>query len=379
MTLPPVLAKARARLVVTTPFYGSIALGLRWSEDPSVTTMATDGRTIFYDPTWCETIGIERSAGVIAHEVLHVVNRHHLRLGGRDPHLWNVAADLVINRVLTEGGFALPADGLHDHASLHAGLPVETVYARLQQEHGQGGSRGQEERPQPAWGEVRQAVNAAGRPLTATEQATAEGEIDVRVRQALAAARRAGKLPASLRLLVEATSSRSNWRDRFRCLSDGLLRHELSWAKPNRRFLPHGLYLPSAARAGIGTIAVVLDTSGSITEPELARYTGEVLALLEEALPDELLLIQCDDAVRSVLHLRPGDELGRIEVEGRGGTRFQPAFDWIALHTEGVRAIVYMTDLLYSDRPRDPGLPVIWLTPATGRSVPFGEVVEVAI
>ena len=147
----------------------------------------------------------------------------------------------------------------------------------------------------PAWGEVRQAVNAAGRPLTATERATVEGEIDVRVRQAVAAARRAGKLPASLRLLVEATSGRSDWRDRFRCLSDGLFRHELSWARPNRRFLPHGLYLPGAARAGIGTIAIVLDTSGSITEPELARYTGEILALLEEALPDELLLIQCGE------------------------------------------------------------------------------------
>ena len=76
-------------------------------------------------------------------------------------------------------------------------------------------------------------------------------------------------------------------------------------------------------------------------------------------------------------YLGPGETVDRIEVHGRGGTRFQPAFDWIAGSGFAPHVIVYATDLDASDRPDDPGTPVIWLTPARGRAVPFGEIVEV--
>ena len=69
--------------------------------------------------------------GVIAHEVLHVVNRHHLRRGERDAELWNVAADLLINRLLEDDKYVLPPDGLFDRDRRYAGLPTETIYARL--------------------------------------------------------------------------------------------------------------------------------------------------------------------------------------------------------------------------------------------------------
>ncbi len=150
------------------------------------------------------------------------------------------------------------------------------------------------------------------------------------VRQAVNAAKRAGKLPGTLQIMAEAATPRTDWRDRFRQLIDGLRRDGLSWARPNRRYLPHGLYLPAQQRVGIGALAVVLDSSGSISATELAAYTGEVLGLLEETQPDELILIQCDTQVQAVERLRPGDGFDRIEIKGRGGTRFQPAFDWIA-------------------------------------------------
>ena len=130
--LPPTLAKARARLVVHAPFYGSMALGLRWQEDATLPTMATDGRAIFYNRAWCDEIGSDKCMGVIAHEVLHVVNKHHLRRGERDPKLWNIAADLVINTILQGAGYALPEGGVFDTQGEFAGLWVETVYARLE-------------------------------------------------------------------------------------------------------------------------------------------------------------------------------------------------------------------------------------------------------
>ena len=120
--LPAIITKARARLLVRAPFIGSIALGLAWVNAPDIGTMATDGCSIWFNPAWCEAHGVEKTMGVIAHEVFHVVNRHHLRRGERDAKLWNVAGDLLINRLLEDDKYILPTDGLFDRDRRYAGF-----------------------------------------------------------------------------------------------------------------------------------------------------------------------------------------------------------------------------------------------------------------
>jgi len=421
--LPSIITKARARLLVRAPFLGSIALGLEWVGAPGIGTMATDGRRVWFNPPWCEEHGIEKTMGVIAHEVFHIVNKHHLRRGDRNADLWNAAADLLINRLLEEDKFILPPDGLFDRERRFAGLPTETIYARLLEEqnwqqsrrnqrqegatqsdkpYGWGGSpttptdpdqqagqsaadgnadRAEGENLSPArhWGEVRDLTASNGEPLSPVQRRQAEHDLDIRIRQAVASARRAGKFSTGYEEVINVATNQVDWRDKFRISFDGLLRGEVSWARPNRRFVQHGLYLPGWRRVGPGRIAYVLDTSGSITAHELAIYAAGVLGILEETGPEEIILIQCDARVQHVAHLEAGETFDRIEVHGRGGTRFQPAFDWIADSGLAFSAIVYATDLDCIDEPQDPGVPVIWLTPNRNRTMPFGEIVDVRL
>jgi predicted metal-dependent peptidase len=420
--LPAIITKARARLLVRAPFIGSVALGLGWVNAPEVGTMATDGRSVWFNPEWCEGHGVEKTMGVIAHEVLHVVNRHHLRRGERDAELWNVAADLLINRLLEDDKYVLPPDGLFDRDRRYAGLATETIYARLLEQQqqqaqqpndqrssaqatdgrasgsdngrdpaGSGQARGRGEPahgeahrrkgafPARHWGEVRDLTRPNGQRLSPTERLQAEHDLDVRIRQAVAAANRVGKFGTPLREMVEIATDRVDWRDKFRMAFDGVLRGEVSWARPNRRFIQHGMYLPGWRRTGAGRVGFVLDTSGSISANELSVYTAAVLGILEETGPEAVALIQCDAEVQRIDHIQPGESFDRIEVHGRGGTRFQPAFDWIAESGFGADAIVYATDLNCSDQPRNPGAPVIWLTPTRNRTMPFGEIVPVSV
>jgi predicted metal-dependent peptidase len=421
--LPAIITKARARLLVRAPFIGSIALGLRWANVPEIGTMATDGRDVLFDPEWCEQHGPEKTMGVIAHEVYHVVNKHHLRRGERDPELWNEAADLLINRLLDDDKFVLPPDLLFDRERLYVGLPTETIYARLlehrlqsQQPQQQGSSDPQAGNPGAAgdpnsgdqsvpstsgsgsvtgtmkldadkdgivparrWGEVRDLKKPDGRPLSPTERQRAEHDLDVRIRQAAAAAKRAGKFGTALKEMIEVAADRVDWRDKFRIVFDGTLRGEASWSRPNRRYVQAGLYLPGWRRTGAGRVAFVLDTSGSISASELLVYTAAILGILEETGPEQVALIQCDTEIRHVAYLRAGESFDRIEVHGRGGTYFQPAFDWISTSGFNPSVIVYATDMRCSDRPLDPGCPLIWLTPTRGRIMPFGEIVEVSV
>jgi predicted metal-dependent peptidase len=224
---------------------------------------------------------------------------------------------------------------------------------------------------------VRDLTATTGAPLGDAARRQAEDDLDIRIRQAAAAAKRAGRFAGAMSEMVEAALDRVDWRDRFRTLFDGTLRSEASWARPNRRFLPHGIYLPGWRRAGAGRVAFVLDTSGSISSAELAVYVGNLLGLIEETGPEQIAILQCDTAVKTVDYLGPGETLDRIAVHGRGGTLFQPAFDWIAASGFDPHIIVYATDLDARDTPVDPGVPVIWLTPSRGRAVPFGDIVEV--
>lgn len=62
-----------------------------------------------------EAEGIDKNAyieGVFMHEAFHVYNETFARQGNRNPGLWNVATDYVMNRDLIKGGFALPSLGL---------------------------------------------------------------------------------------------------------------------------------------------------------------------------------------------------------------------------------------------------------------------------
>ena len=96
----PEMIKARTELVLRYPFFGKLALQLELVESDQFETMATDGQRLYYNREWVLSITHKERVGVIAHEVLHVVFKHHLRRNNRDKYFWNVAGDYVINDVL---------------------------------------------------------------------------------------------------------------------------------------------------------------------------------------------------------------------------------------------------------------------------------------
>ena len=73
----------------------------------SITVAAVDAESkeIFINPA----AGLDEyeCRFVMAHELLHVGLRHQARCLGRDPYLWNVACDYVVNGWLVEMGLGL--------------------------------------------------------------------------------------------------------------------------------------------------------------------------------------------------------------------------------------------------------------------------------
>ena len=218
------LVAARATLVLDHPFFGALALRMDIQEETRgrTSTMATDGRSVFYQKGYVEGCSNQELVGLLAHEVMHPAMQHHTRRGDRDPRLWNEAADYAINPILTDAGFVLPGAPLLNRE--YCGMTAEQIYEALQksQDDEESGSPDDPETDDtvgcdsPA-DEVgagnsvpdgdadgnSESIERPGGVLDAPDPAQQDAEWQVALKQATQAAHMMGQLPGGIALAVD--------------------------------------------------------------------------------------------------------------------------------------------------------------------------------
>lgn len=360
--------KARSRLILDNPFFGTLCLRLKPVEREDIDTGATDGKSLIYNPTWFEKLRPEERIGFLAHEVMHVVFMHHLRRQERQPQKWNVAADYVINLLLEQEGFILPSGGLLD--SQYADMTTEHVYSILPE-------------PPEGWDSLAADFGGCGSVIDhpdATSQQTSsaiEAQLTVAINQAAEVAKASGKLSSKMESIVGlATKPKVDWRMVLARFLRSNNQSDYSWIRPNRRFIAQGMYLPSAHNPCLGEIAVAVDTSGSVSDEELQQFTTEASTILQDLAPNAVHFIQCDSEVQSDdTYTRESLPL-KVTYRGRGGTAFEPVISYINEKHPNVEALVYLTDLESNDFGDQPPYPVLWIT-TNAEEAPYGEIIKI--
>jgi predicted metal-dependent peptidase len=78
------LSAATARLIRMRPYVTAAVLALIPVETTDVDTMAVDkyGR-LYFNPEWMDKVSVEELAGVIYHEIWHLLRKHPWRLAQR--------------------------------------------------------------------------------------------------------------------------------------------------------------------------------------------------------------------------------------------------------------------------------------------------------
>lgn len=91
----------------------------------NINTMSTDGKNLFYNPEYVNSLPLETVETVIVHEILHISLGHHLAFAHIDPknqniwHIVNIACDLALNYLIKdragfiEGGLLLAGQGTY--------------------------------------------------------------------------------------------------------------------------------------------------------------------------------------------------------------------------------------------------------------------------
>jgi predicted metal-dependent peptidase len=386
------LTKARAALILDNPFFGSLALRLKLVErvgmvvngGMQMTTMAVDGRHIFYHPEFVNSMSLAHVKFVVAHEVMHCVWSHMSRRQHRHPVKWNMAGDYVINDMLKtlkikdnntgkmELAFDMPPSGLWSAAFAGGDWTADKVYAHLPDPPGGSDRGGKGDGNGGAFDHVLDG-NPEGEPQDASERAQSEREWKVATIQAANSAKMAGKLPAELeRFLNDLYKPQVNWVERLRNFVSETTRNDYNWMRPNKRFT--NLYMPSLHDETVGAIAVVIDDSGSIGDKTLAVFGAEIRAIMQDVRPSLTHLIYCDAAVSAHYELEP-DDIPKFECHGGGGTDFAPPFEKLAEMEVEPKCLIYLTDLMGPHGP-EPSYPVLWVC-VTDTVAPWGETLPI--
>ena len=379
-----------SRLTLDAPFFAAILLRLLVICTKDVDTMATDGRHLFWNPDWVRELPPEEITGVLCHEVLHVADGHHLRIGSRNHSKWNVACDHGINPLVIEQGFKLPADALLDPQ--YDGLSAEQIYGKLDDEaddnttsgqSGEGEGGGTPSSDPGGCGGVLPATNEDGSALSPAELEEAKRDHGEMVAEAVQAAQKRGKMPGSLKERIETNrAAQVDWIEKIHNKVKGTVQSDYSWRRPNRRRLQDGIYLPSLLREDVGEIVIGLDTSGSVSRTAFEQFASEVLAICEEVKPSRVHLLYCDTRVHPESYDQEDIDDIVIERKGGGGTSFVPVFDWVEERlAEGEdlpQCLIYLTDG-YGDAPEvEPDYPVLWVC-TSNKVLPIGDTVRINV
>lgn len=411
------LAKARTRLILEKPFLGALVLRLPMKEaDPKwCRTTATDARHFYYNPEYIEALSHDQTQFILAHEALHCALSHFARRQHRQKHRWDVACDHAVNPLLVKEGLKPPPGTLLIDS--YEGMTAEEIYPYIDEnssdkpmdkhvydeDDSEERSRGSGEDPNPDPDEdqdsdigdqpgeddqdgdggddtsTEQDDDAGGAPQPPPLDTTEQDALDVQWKQRLAGAAQtamqAGKMSGAMSRLVDhLLQPRLPWRMLLARYLTAAARDDYSFQRPSRR---EGSYILPSLRSSQINLAVVIDTSGSIKDTELAEFLAEIDSIKGQ-LRAKVTLYACD------LEMDPEGpwtfeawEEFKLPKEfgGGGGTDFKPAFEYLERHGIRPDSLVYFTDADGDFPPMEPNYPVIWLVKGR-KKVPWGQRVQ---
>lgn len=345
MTLAEKLRELAIGVAWKRPFFLPALSQARFVECKDVRTLAVrqDG-TVFFNPDCVNSLTDEQKAGVVFHEIMHPLSRHIARRGERDQILWNIAADMAINHFLAEIDVRLPEwvvmppKGMESYNS-------ETLYDLIKDD--------------PKWQELAAQIRA-NQCRVGAGCGVEEGGTPIDWEGVAAQARSLApgdKLGQALARVLLGRPAGIRWEALLRGVCSRALsehgRDEQTWSRRSRRS-PPGLVLPGW-RSVRARVAIVVDTSGSVSDEMLTRAIDQIQAIAKAVSSVRIFLVTHDFDVQWSGWLQGSNrEIVASRFRGRGGTSFADAYCRVTEEKLTFDALVHLTDGEVGNWPRTP-------------------------
>jgi predicted metal-dependent peptidase len=352
--IDPIIDKiivARVGLLLRHPFFGTMATRLR-IEDGSewCDTAATDGRTIFFSRKFFENKTVKQVEFIIGHEILHNVFDHMSRREGRNPKIFNIAADYCVNGQLVRDriGHTIPEIKMF-HDPKYYGMGAEEIYDEIYEkmDNEDLDALGQMLDDHVDWGAPSSSSSNGNRPQYTKEQLR---EIRDEVREATMQAAQtagAGNTPASVeRMIKELTEPQMNWREILRQQIQSTIKYDYSFMRMNRKGWHLNAILPGSAYQETIDICVAIDMSGSIGDAQARDFLTEIKGIMQEY-KDFRIKVWCFDT--KVYNEKDFDGYSMDEFDlyipvGGGGTDFDANWEYMKHNDINPKKFIMFTD-----------------------------------
>ena len=417
---------SRMRILANNGFYGLLLMHLKFALDEECETAYTDGERIAFNPTFMDELSDSELDFVLMHEILHVALRHCKRTGNRDPLLFNIACDIVVNSNIMHSNddnaktitLRKYGESMHVTPTKQEGylFTAEEVYAMLEKKNPKGKKGDGDSEDEDGEGSGNSKQGNAGKTKgqgkgsgsskneegwddhskwkgTDSEEDSYEDDLWVaRIKNAAEAVEireastSCGKTPVfAKRLLKELQKGQIDWR----VILQNFIQEEIndySFSPPDRRFDDSPFYLPdfNEKEERVKNVWFVIDTSGSMSDKAVTAAYAEILSAIETFNGHlEGYVSFMEATITEPVPFTNVEEFKEIQPVGCGGTNFLSIFQYLDkyLSDEPPSYIVILTDG-YDTFPKEEmskGIPVLWLINNDGVNPPWGKVARIKL
>lgn len=368
----------KRKMLVKYPFFGSVVASVDYKENKEIQTAGTDGKTIYYNPNFLESLSVEQQTFVFAHEVCHIAFNHILRSEGKDPQIWNTATDAVINAFLKRDGLKMIDGGVDIAEAIN--YDAEQLYEKLleekkqqqgnqsQQQNGQSGGssseqNGQQEKDGSTGGtsgeqdEHDETKEDVGHDTHRMWKDAVKAHKEEKINDEKKECERLGEKDAFKKNLEEKKKKLEELKEEIakqaitipngniRTITDigrakplidwryvlrEVIKYDVDWSYKNA-YIEDGVVSANLEEQPMPETEIVLDTSGSINEILLKSFLRECKNILQHT----KLKVGCFDTEFYGFHeIRTEEDIENMRFQGGGGTDFDVAVDAFSRRVE---------------------------------------------
>jgi len=375
-----IISKCKLQVRKECQFFGALMLFASIKETKKYDTACTDGKNIYFNMNFLKSLNSSEQNALMLHEVLHMALLHVTRRQNRDPKIWNIAADIVVNDlILRNTSFRLPKGAIIDKT--YRDKSVEFIYESLLKNN--------------KYKKHKSYIQDLKDSGTNDNSSQADGlEIESYWKDKIQVLKNSDMVNNSDKFGSNTTGGLPDGMDRE---VENILEPEVNWRHAlwkyvgrtpadfddlDRRFLYRGLYLEGLMTEAL-EVSVCVDTSGSVSRDLIDQFVAEINGILKSYPHVKCDFFFCDCELSGPFKISSPEEIPVLK--GGGGTSFVPFFKYLEKNNENHmgshKVSIYLTDG-YEEFPKFvPKDPVMWLVSADGEETsefPFGEVIRIS-
>lgn len=293
---------------------------------------------MYFNPRIFLECSLKEMQALIKHEIYHIMSRHYLRAKALKNKCSELAISLAMDVAINQYIMNLPSWSV-DLESVRGTYNVDLKEEQTMEEYAALIQAAIESLTKKG-----KSNNIRTRPMHEFWDENSDNlQMDEVIKNISGNAAR-GKIPESINLLIKSfdKTSQISWKDYLK-RAIGILPagHKKTVTRKDRR-QPDRLDLRGKLSSRIPKLLVAIDISGSITDKEIQNIMTEVFSIIKNY-SYEITVIECDNKIRRIYKVRSIKDV-KEKINTKGGTLFNPVFQYIYENRLKEYVLIYFTD-----------------------------------